>query len=57
MKYDHIVKHNGVLYQAGQEVPNDSEVKNDIAEESKVYTPIDEEQPIAKRRGRQRKEV
>ena len=57
MKYDHIVKYNGVLYQAGQEVPNGNETKLKIDVETKVYAPIDEEQPIAKRRGRQRKEV
>ena len=61
MVFDHRVKHNGVLYEAGQDVPIEETIaptNEDVAEEkvasSSHLFPAEEEKP--KRRGRPKKE-
>lgn len=61
MVFDHRVKHNGVLYEAGQDVPIEETIaptQEDVTEEkvasSSHLFPAEEEKP--KRRGRPKKE-
>lgn len=64
MVFDHRVKHNGILYEAGQDVPIEEEAiateskKEDAAEKvasSSHLFPADEEKP-KRRGGRPKKE-
>lgn len=61
MIFDHRVKHDGILYEAGQDVPIEEKITThaeDVAEEkvasSSHLFPAEEEKP--KRRGRPKKE-
>ena len=55
MKYTHVVKHNGVWYQAGEEVPDDT---TPVVKKAETVTPepVKEikptSQPAVKKRGR-----
>ena len=61
MVFDHIVKHNGNLYEAGQDVPIESvkvkavEVKTDTAEKPTESLFSFQEEKETKRRGRPKK--
>lgn len=53
MKYDHIVKYNGVYYSAGQEVPDDKIQTNTPEPVEKASEVVDEDKTRT-RRGRPR---
>lgn len=49
MKYDHMVKHNGVVYLAGEEVPEEEPVDITLNDES-TTEPVEEDKPKRTRR-------
>lgn len=54
MIFDHIVKHNGKRYEAGQDVPIENDTKPTQKFEQPTATPVEKtEETVVKRRGRQ----
>lgn len=54
MIFDHIVKHNGIRYEAGQDVPIENNIKPTQKNEQPTATPVEKitEDTVMKRRGR-----
>ena len=55
MKYDHRAKKNGMYYEAGEDVPDGIDAKNDVNVNSDLPSEEKQDRTQAQRRGRPKK--